>query len=41
VLEISDTWVHELTDWGRDLEPIVIALGRWDSACRQSRVPRT
>jgi hypothetical protein len=30
VLEISGTWIYELTDWGRDLEPIVIALGRWD-----------
>jgi DNA-binding HxlR family transcriptional regulator len=23
------TWVYELTDWGRGLEPIVIALGTW------------
>ncbi|WP_281935978.1 winged helix-turn-helix transcriptional regulator [Micromonospora sp. AKA38] len=23
------SWVYELTDWGRRLEPIVIALGEW------------
>jgi DNA-binding HxlR family transcriptional regulator len=23
------TWVYELTDWGRGLEPIVLALGTW------------
>jgi DNA-binding HxlR family transcriptional regulator len=23
--------VYELTDWGRELEPVVIALGRWGS----------
>jgi DNA-binding HxlR family transcriptional regulator len=23
------TWVYELTDWGRDLEPVIMALGRW------------
>ncbi len=23
------TWVYELTDWGRELEPVIIALGRW------------
>jgi DNA-binding HxlR family transcriptional regulator len=22
-------WVYELTDWGRELEPIVLALGGW------------
>ena len=22
-------WVYELTEWGRDLEPILIHLGRW------------
>jgi len=22
-------WVYELTEWGRDLEPIVVALGTW------------
>src|SRR5207248_7286064 len=24
-------WVYELTAWGRDLEPVVTALGRWGS----------
>jgi DNA-binding HxlR family transcriptional regulator/putative sterol carrier protein len=23
------TWVYELTDWGRELEPIIIQLGQW------------
>ncbi len=23
------TWVYELTDWGRELKPIAIALGTW------------
>jgi len=22
-------WVYELTDWGRELEPVITALGRW------------
>jgi DNA-binding HxlR family transcriptional regulator len=22
-------WVYELTDWGKDLEPVIVALGRW------------
>jgi DNA-binding HxlR family transcriptional regulator len=25
----AGSWVYELTEWGRDLEPIVLALGRW------------
>jgi DNA-binding HxlR family transcriptional regulator len=25
----TSTWVYELTDFGHELEPIVIALGRW------------
>ena len=25
----ANTWVYELTDWGRDLEPVILALGRW------------
>jgi DNA-binding HxlR family transcriptional regulator len=25
----TGTWVYELTDFGRELEPVVIALGRW------------
>src|ERR1700742_868658 len=27
----ASSWVYELTDWGRELEPIVTALGRWGS----------
>lgn len=23
------TWVYELTEWGRELEPVLMALGRW------------
>lgn len=22
-------WVYELTEWGRELEPVIVALGRW------------
>lgn len=25
------TWVYELTDWGRELEPVISSLGRWGS----------
>lgn len=25
------TWVYELTEWGRDLEPVLFHLGRWGS----------
>jgi len=25
----AGSWVHELTDWGRELEPILRQLGRW------------
>jgi len=25
----AGSWVYELTDWGRELEPIVLALGGW------------
>ena len=25
----ASSWVYELTEWGRDLEPVLIALGRW------------
>jgi DNA-binding HxlR family transcriptional regulator len=24
-------WVYELTDWGLELEPVILALGRWGS----------
>jgi DNA-binding HxlR family transcriptional regulator len=27
----AGVWVYELTDWGRELEPVVLALGRWGS----------
>ncbi|MGI5226889.1 winged helix-turn-helix transcriptional regulator [Actinoallomurus sp. CA-142502] len=30
------TWVYELTEWGRGLEPVLFHLGRWGS-----RSPRT
>ncbi|MBD2897874.1 hypothetical protein amrb99_68410 [Actinomadura sp. RB99] len=23
------SWVYELTDWGRELEPVLVELGRW------------
>ena len=32
------TWVYELTDWGRELKPVAIALGTW--ALRSPIVPR-
>lgn len=25
----AGTWVYELTDWGRELEQVIIELGRW------------
>ena len=25
----ASAWVHELTEWGRELEPVIMALGRW------------
>jgi DNA-binding HxlR family transcriptional regulator len=25
----ASSWVYELTEWGRELEPIVLALGNW------------
>jgi DNA-binding HxlR family transcriptional regulator len=25
----AGSWVYELTDWGHELEPIIMALGRW------------
>src|SRR5688572_32862025 len=24
-------WVYELTDWGQELEPLIVQLGRWGS----------
>ena len=29
--------VYELTDWGRELEPVLVALGRWARAPRSTR----
>ena len=31
----AGSWVYELTDWGRELDPVIVALGRWGL-----RVPR-
>ena len=25
----ASTWVYELTDWGQELEPIILSLARW------------
>lgn len=25
-------WIYELTEWGRELEPVLLTLGRWGSA---------
>ncbi|MEW9527446.1 winged helix-turn-helix transcriptional regulator [Microbispora sp. NPDC049125] len=27
----AGSWVYELTDWGAELEPVIIGLGRWSS----------
>ncbi|HEY7048377.1 MAG TPA: helix-turn-helix domain-containing protein [Jatrophihabitantaceae bacterium] len=35
----ASSWVYELTDWGRELEPIVVALGRW--GCRSPQFDNT
>jgi len=35
----AGSWVHELTDWGRELEPILRQLGRWGA--RSRRIGRT
>src|SRR5436189_5833106 len=29
LLPPAGAWVYELTEWGLDLEPVIIALGRW------------
>ena len=34
----AGSWVYELTDWGRELKPIVISLGSW--AIRSPSFPR-
>lgn len=28
----SDVWVYELTQWGIDLEPVIVQLGRWGAS---------
>ena len=33
----AGVWVYELTAWGHDLEPVILALGRWGS--RSPSVP--
>jgi len=33
------TWVYELTEWGHELEPVLMALGRW--AARSPVLPMT
>jgi hypothetical protein len=27
----AGSWVYELTDWGAELEPVIIRLSRWSS----------
>ena len=34
----ASAWVYELTPWGRELEPILLALGRW-GARSPTRMP--
>jgi DNA-binding HxlR family transcriptional regulator len=34
----AGSWIYELTDWGRELKPIVISLGAW--ALRSPSFPR-
>ena len=34
----AGSWIYELTDWGRELKPIVISLGTW--AVRSPSFPR-
>lgn len=37
----AGSWVYELTDWGRGLEPIVLALGGWGLRVPVAPGPRT
>jgi DNA-binding HxlR family transcriptional regulator len=30
----AGVWVYELTDWGLELEPVILSLGRWGSRSR-------
>jgi DNA-binding HxlR family transcriptional regulator len=34
----APSWVYELTEWGRELEPVLMALGRWGA--RSYALPR-
>jgi DNA-binding HxlR family transcriptional regulator len=34
----AGSWIYELTDWGRELKPIVVSLGTW--AVRSPSFPR-
>jgi len=34
----ASVWVYELTDWGRELEPLIQAIGRW--AARSPGLPQ-
>jgi len=34
----AGAWVYELTDWGKELEPVIIELGRWGA--RSPALPR-
>ena len=37
----AGSWVYELTEWGRELEPIVLALGAWGLRVPLPPEPRT
>jgi DNA-binding HxlR family transcriptional regulator len=37
----AGAWVYELTEWGRALEPIVLALGGWGLSVPLPPAPRT
>jgi DNA-binding HxlR family transcriptional regulator len=37
----ANSWVYELTEWGRELEPIVLALGGWGIRAPLPPAPRT
>ncbi len=37
----ASSWVYELTGWGRELEPIVLALGGWGLRAPAPPAPRT
>ena len=37
----AGSWVYELTEWGRELEPIVLALGTWGARVPLPPAPTT